>query len=207
MSANVKVRYFKRGARAESFLEAFLEKSGSVEDVKVDPETGMATFRYAGSYKNLVALESQTVRAGVPTALFSHAYLVVAWKPGKGADLESLRTALAGQAGMQNVCCVNGKWGDFYVNLAEFDLESMLEAIRGEGFSARAQSHEMIRIEVTKGEIDDLLAALSGYRKSLLLEQDGESVKILAKKTLTDSAIRAAAAKAKVVIKRIVRVS
>ena len=209
ISAPVIMRYFSTNPNVPANLRLFLEKTKGVSSLSVDPERQSLRFHFTGEYRHLVAIESRLNQANLPAALVSHAYVALLLSPQTGFTEEGLRASLQGVNGITFLCCANGKYADFYADLASFDWDHLMTALDNAKARGKLCTHEQIAVTLAEADSARWAAQVVGHKGVITLNNPDPLIWVLTtpRGQVKDADLQKLASECGVTIQKIERMS
>jgi len=191
---SIVMRYYFNSEIEPSSLKQALEKVKGAEKVDLDSKTRTCNVSWSGKCRDLGQLENAAAAAGVPAMVISHAHMYLAFKPLKGATLETLNkelTAISGVKGVQ----VSGAAAELHCDLQAVTIEAIRSASKNANFETQFKSHVWTDVKVEAGDAAKFQGEVENIKGVLVLKSTGQNVAFWAVKAVTDAMVKKAGEK------------
>lgn len=179
-------------------LKAVLEKVKGVTNVQVDERAKEVRCNFTGKIKDVQNVEKGCANAGVCGTTISHARMILAFKPQKGADVAKLRDAVQKLGGVK-AADVQAAAAEVYADLQTFNFEDLAKACEGAGFTVECKTHERVDLSfLTDGATTDLELGLKDTRGVLICRVYSDKSEMLTVKKVSDDTFKKVCEKTKV---------
>lgn len=177
-------------------LKAVLEKVKGVTNVQVDERAKEVRCNFTGKIKDVANIERSCGNAGVCGTTISHARLVLAFKPLKGADVAKLKTAVQGVSGVK-LSDVQAAAAEVYADLQQLSFDDLAKACEGAGFAVECKTHERVELGFVADATTDLEIALKDTRGVLICRIYSDKSEMITVKKVSDDTFKKVCEKAK----------
>jgi hypothetical protein len=197
------MRYYVNAEIQPVTLKQALEKVKGVQKVAFEGDR-FARVTWAGKCKDLGALENAASASGVPAMVLSHCHLYIAFKPLKGANLETLQKSLEGLKGVKGAR-VSGAAAELHADLETLTIADLRAAAKEANVEAQLKSHQWIEAAVKSGDAARVEQDIAGLRGVLVVKSGSSGLGFWAIKAVTDAMLSRAAEKSGAELDAIVR--
>ncbi len=187
------MRYYVNSEIQPVTLKQALEKVKGVQKVAFEGDR-LARVTWAGKCKDLTSLENAASASGVPAMVISHCHVYIAFKPLKGANLETLQKALEGLKGVKGAR-VSGAAAELHADLETFTIADLRAAAKEANVEAQLKSHQWVDASVKSGDASRVEQDVAGVRGVLVVRSGSGGFGFWALKAVTDGMLARAAEK------------
>jgi len=188
------MRYYFNSEIEPTSLKQALEKVKGVEKVELTANTRLVNVTWSGKCRDLGSLENTAAAVGVPAMVISHAHVYLAFKPAKGASLETLNKELAAIQGVKGMQ-VSGAAAELHADLQAVTIEAIRAAAKAANFDAQLKSHQWVEAPVASGDAAKVQREFENTRGVLVMKSNGPKLGFWAVKGLTEAALKKGAEK------------